>query len=192
MVNHTLNGDDANWGTPYPIPVAGAADVNSDDISSIIAYDNYIGVMWSDQSGGRRMNFAAHADGSGDDPADWQIVTAYGASGDDHINLKSLHADPSGKLFAIVKTSNSSALIVLLVCTGGICTSARNWAAHVVYNSNADPTRPIMLIDEDNRDLYIFARVKAIAGGNGEIFYKKAAISANPGHSAGGSYKRAD
>ncbi|HEX6384463.1 MAG TPA: IPT/TIG domain-containing protein [Anaerolineae bacterium] len=174
IVNHTLNGDDANWGMPYPIPVAGAGDVNSDDISSIIAYDGHIGVMWSDQSGGKRMSFAAHADGSGDSPADWQGVTAYSVSGDDHINLKSLHADPSGKLFAVVKTSRGAALIVLLVCTSGTCTLASNWTPHVVYNSNADPTRPILLIDEDNRDLYIFARVKVV--GDGEIYYKKTAI----------------
>ena len=175
MVNHS-NGDDAIWATPHQLPVASAANVNSDDISSIIAYDNHIGVMWSDQSGGRSMSFAAHADGGGDDAADWQGVTAYGASGDDHINLKSLHADASGKLFAVIKTSNNSALIVLLVCDSGDCTTPSDWDFYNVYNSNADPTRPMMMIDEDNRDLYIFARVKAIEGGDGEIYYKKAAI----------------
>src|SRR5919198_948517 len=49
MVNHSLNGDDQTWSTPVVLPVPGADLVGKDDISSIIAFDGRIGVMWSDQ-----------------------------------------------------------------------------------------------------------------------------------------------
>ncbi len=166
-VNHSQNGNDADWAEPAVLPVGDGANVDSDDLSSLVAFDGHIGVMWSNQSGSNRILFAIHADG--DDPTDWQTVAAYTTSGDDHINVKSLQSDPSGKVFAVVKTSRSAALIVVLVCHGGTCTSASDWSAHTVYGniSSGSPTRPALLIDTSNRDLYVFARV------DNSIYYKR-------------------
>jgi len=94
------------------------------------------------------MYFAVHQD---TDPNDqnWQSVSAYNpgnGGADDHINLKSLQTDNAGNLFAVTKTSFSSAnqpLILLLACTSGACTSASNWQAHTVYRYQDDDTRPI-------------------------------------------------
>ncbi|HEX6384467.1 MAG TPA: hypothetical protein VF177_07340 [Anaerolineae bacterium] len=175
-VAHTIGGDDMNWMAPYELPVPGASGLSSDDISAIIAFQGRIGVMWSNQSQ-NKMYFAAHPDGAADDS--WQSVSAYNPSADDHINIKSLQTDNAGNVFAVVKTSFSSLGepgIVLLVCSGGSCTSAANWQAHVVYErqSGTQKTRPILLIDTDNRDVYVFM---ADTGG-GKIYYKKTSIDA--------------
>ena len=166
-VNHSQNGNDADWGTPYVLPVGSDANVDADDLSSLIAYSGHVGVMWSNQKGAKKMFFAVHQDGT--DPNTWTSVAVYTVSGDDHINLKSLQSDPSGKVFAAVKTSNSAALLLVMVCHTGTCTSASDWTAHTAYTGadGGSPTRPALLIDTSNRDLYIFARV------NNDIYYKR-------------------
>ncbi|MCZ7573770.1 MAG: DNRLRE domain-containing protein [Ardenticatenaceae bacterium] len=169
MVNHSLGGDDANWNTPFVLPATDASNLSSDDISSIIAFGGHIGIMWSNQRT-KQMYFASHVDGQ---PAGtWESTASYTVSADDHINLKSLEADPSGNLFAVIKTSKSAALIILLACRRGTCTSAGDWTAHTVYTaSDGSPTRAILLIDTDNHDLYIFARIED-ANANSTIRYK--------------------
>ena len=175
MINHS-NGADNLWGTPYPLPAGGAENVASDDISSLITYKQYVGVMWSNQKTiPFRMNFAVHSDGDSDKA--WNTISAYSVSGDDHINLKSLESDSAGNVFAVIKTNRSAALIVVMVCknTVNACTSVSDWTPHTVYNSlTYNPTRPLMLIDETNRHLYVFTR-NDDAGGNGNgIYYKRA------------------
>lgn len=175
MINHS-NGADNLWGTPYPLPASGAENVYSDDISSLITYKQYVGVMWSNQKTAPfRMNFAVHSNGDSD--RTWNTISAYSVSGDDHINLKSLESDSAGNVFAVIKTNRSAALIVVMVCknTVSACTSVSDWTPHTVYNSlTYNPTRPLMLIDETNRHLYVFTR-NDDAGGNGNgIYYKRA------------------
>jgi len=183
-VNHSIGGDDANWGTPYVMPVGTAANVATDDLATLINYNGHIGVMWSNQSSGIKMYFAAHVDGAGDTAADWKVAATYSLSGDDHINLKSLHSDAAGNLFAVIKTSFSAApdkqnppkpLIVVLACTQGDCTTISDWSAHTAYMTNeGNPTRPMLLIDTTNRNLYVFARVVDNTGVG--IFYKMSSI----------------
>jgi hypothetical protein len=145
--------------------------VNSDDISSVIAYSQHIGIMWSSQKGGEAMYFAVHPDSAPDNV--WTNLLAYGVSGDDHLSLKSLEADSAGNVFAAIKTSNSSAVVVVLVCENNInrCKNASNWASHTVYSSTTtSPTRPIMVIDESNRELMVFTRNSD--DGQEGIYYK--------------------
>ncbi len=185
MVNHSV-GDDSAWGTPYVLPVAGASGIDSDDISSLIAYNGMIGVMWSNQKT-RTMYFAVHADGLSD--GIWASIRAYAPGGDaadDHINLKSLQTDGRGKVFAVVKTSFNRAAspsIVLLACTDGSgCASAGSWQAATVYMGLQDQTRPLLLIDTDNRDLHVFSADE----GGGAVYHKSSdldtiAFSPGPG-----------
>ena len=180
MVSHTLNGNDASWGTPFVLPVGSIANVSSDDLSAVTTFDgDKIVVMWSQQSSGLRMYVATHVDGAPD--GSWQSATAYATSGDDHINIKSL-SDNAGQLFAVVKTSNSAAetgLIVVLVCrnTASNCTQTSDWASYPVYDSGGgtfDATRAILLIDQTNRKLYVFASLSY--DGDRAIFYKSTSI----------------
>ena len=173
MINHSRNGNDADWGVPYVLPVTGANNTTSDDISSLINFGDRIGVMWSNQSTDT-MYFATHLDSEPNDQV-WESIDAYNPGGnaaDDHINLKSLQADSAGRVFAVTKTSFSTStqpLIVLLVCSVLPCTNSGDWEAYTVYQERQDDTRPILLIDTDNRNLHVFTTG---SGPGGEIRHK--------------------
>ena len=178
MVAHSnaSGGGDSDWTTPFVIPVAGT-DVKSDDLSSVVAFDGYIGLMWSRQKSGIDMHFAAHKDGTADNL--WTSIIPYAVSGDDHMNLKSLQSDNAGRLFAMIKTSLNAKLMQLLVCdsTATSCTDPGDWTSHQVWDSTFVPTRPLLLIDTSNRELYIFARIRSGDVTLGDsIYYKKASL----------------
>jgi outer membrane biosynthesis protein TonB len=175
FVNHTLNGNDASWGSPYT-PVLNGTAVSGDDISSLIAFGgNRIGLMWSNENDDA-MYFATHVDGA--DPGQWTRETALGGPNlaDDHINLK---ADSSGRIYAAVKTSESSgssALIRLLVRdTGG------TWSSHTFATVADGHTRPIVVLDEQHQMVHMFASGPANGNPTGEvggiIFEKSAPMS---------------
>jgi PKD repeat protein len=155
-VNRTV-GDDRTWGTPFVLPVAGT-NVTVDDNSAVIAFaGNKIGLLWSNQTTANdAMYFAVHDDGQPD--ATWSASrTAIQGPGtaDDHINLKSLQSDASGRVFAAVKTSfttSAAPLVMLLVrepTTG-------DWSSSPIATVAACPNRPIVLIDSENRVLHAF------------------------------------
>lgn len=180
MVNHTLNQNDATWGTPFILPAAGAGAVGTDDMASIIAYNGRIGVMWSSRAGSAKMYFASHVDGTGDTAADWTSLAVYTPSGDDHMNLKAFQSDSEGHLYAVVKTSFTlnanpeQPWIVLLACKTLPCAAANNWTPYTVWTtSDKSPTRAQLLIDTENRDLYIFSRIIYDLNNNKKgIYYK--------------------
>ena len=168
-VNRTTSGD-SSWGTPFELPVSGTA-VDNDDISSVIAFGGTkIGVFWSNQKGSS-FHFAVHDDSAAD--ATWgSSVGVYPGSGnaDDHMNLKSLQTDGSGRVFAVVKTSKtgSSPSIVLLVRS----TSAV-WAAHTIWTGSNGLTRPIVMIDTSNSRIHAFAAKES----GGPVYTKTAPLS---------------
>ena len=190
MVNHSLNGDDRTWAQPFVLPAAGADSVGADDISSIIAFNGRIGVMWSDQdrssngNEGRepiavRMLFAVHQDGQ--DPFSWQSDEVFTPSGDDHINFKAVQSDGEGNVFAAIKTDKDSKLIILLVCKTSLsgCGKKSDWSHFEVYRSKVfDPTRPMLLIDAEKRELYVFAVIEddRVIDDQRAIYYKKTPI----------------
>ena len=169
-VNRTVGGD-STWGTPFVLPVAGTS-VTSDDISSLIAFGgNKIGVMWSNQSSSV-MHFAVHTDGQPDTTWTPSEAPFSGAgNADDHINLK---ADRSGRVFAAVKTEQTAAsapLILLLVRDP----ANGSWTRHVFSRVSDDHTRAIVLLDETNAVVHMFATA-AVTGGT--IYQKTAPIGA--------------
>lgn len=181
LINRTLGGGDRDWGEPF-VPPVGGTDVSPDDISAVVAFDlktaaPRIGVMWSNQNDDA-MYFAAHRDDAPD--GEWQATrTAVQGPGaaDDHVNLKSLQTDSSGKIFAAVKTSldkvqnpNPNAPQVLLSVLG----QNGDFDNHVFGRVGDRHTRPMVLIDQSNRDLYMFATAPT---GGGAIFYKKTSLN---------------
>jgi PKD repeat protein len=153
-VNRTIGGD-ATWGTPFVLPVSGTS-VSSDDISSVVAFGgNRIGVMWSNQAASA-VYFAVHVDG--DAATTWQPSrTAVQGSGsaDDHLNLKSLQS-AGGRVFAAIKTSHgsSSAPLIMLLVRDPATTG---WSSHVFGTVANNHTRPIVLLDETNGVVHMFA-----------------------------------
>jgi trimeric autotransporter adhesin len=158
--------NDASWGTAFSI---NPANVNSDDISSLIAFGgNKIGVMWSNQATSTDY-FAIHSDSAADNV--WTIENALQGPklADDHINLKT---DSSGRVFAAVKTSKSGSsepLNMLLVRS-----TAGSWSSHVFGLKRDNHTRPIVLIDEANGLVRMFATAPESGG---TIYQKTSPLS---------------
>jgi uncharacterized repeat protein (TIGR02543 family) len=155
-VNRSL-GDDLTWGAPFIVPTQGS-NLSSDDISTLVAFNGKIGVVWSNQSEAR-IYFAFHYDNKAD--TDWEAREialedpSLGAVADDHLNIK-LTEDSGGNLYVTNKTSlsGSSAPGVYLLkrsFSGG-------WSKYVVATNSDNYTRPIVVIDDENRELYVFAK----------------------------------
>jgi hypothetical protein len=163
FVNRSTTSDSV-WGPPFVIP--GAATLQADDISSIIAYKDQngssIGVLWSNHNTPSSMLFSFHKDGDPD--TTWRpIETIYSSTcaADDHINLKSIQADASGTIFAVVKTSfgdsgcggSSNPVMINLV----VRKPNNTWKTFPFGYKSDDHTRPVLLLDTTNRKVYIFA-----------------------------------
>src|SRR5215208_3055185 len=175
--NRTLSNDQT-WGTPFVLPVRGTS-VSADDIASVVAFDSQIGVMWSNQVDSA-MYFATHTDGDPDDVWQGSRTAIQGPNyADDHISLRSLQAaDSSGRVFAAVKTShndvanpNPNAPLNLLL----VRDRDGNWTNNVFGRVGDNHTRPIVMLDEEHRDLYMFATAPCCTGG--AIYYKKTSLS---------------
>jgi hypothetical protein len=131
--------------------------------------------MWGNQTQViHQYYFATHADGAGD--FTWQSGVALAGNGlemaDDHINLKALSGDPSGRVFAAVKTSlngTNDPLIVLLVLRPD-----GTWANYTFGTAGQNHTRPIVEIDQQNRNLYMFAANPCCSGD--VIYYKQTSL----------------
>jgi hypothetical protein len=170
MVNHSI-GSDNTWATPFVLPVAGASNLDSDDISSIITFDRgtanpKVGVLWSNQND-EKMYFAIHLDGMNE--AVWAGFGVYvdptsANAADDHINIK-LQSDGVG-VYAVTKTSNSGSqpLIILHSCPSA-CSVAGSWTHTTVYRRNENHTRAILLLDTTHRKVNIFS-TSPESGGN--------------------------
>src|SRR5215211_147266 len=180
-VNHSL-ADDKSWGTPSVLPVNGTT-VSADDIAGIAAFDTQtaapqIGVMWSNQVDDA-MYFATHKDGDPDNVWQQSRTAIQGPkTADDHISIRSVQADDvSGRVFVAVKTSlgdlqnadTNAPLILLLVRD-----QAGNWTNYRVGRVIDHHTRPIVMIDQEHRNLYVFATHDENCGA---IYYKKTPLS---------------
>lgn len=169
FVTHSTSSD-ASWVAPYVLPVPNATNLDADDISTLVSYGNssgrYIGVLYSNQTDGT-LNFASHADGAADTVWTRTVVNGGPKVPDDHLNIKSLMSDGSGRVFAIVKTSlndkspsvPSDPLIVLWVLSNG------TWSSTTVWTVAENATRGIVLLDSQHRRVYAFMAAPCCSGG---------------------------
>ena len=172
-VNRTV-GNDLTWGVPFDLPVQGG-NVNSDDISSVIAFGNKIGVMWSNQVD-KKTYFAVHVDGAAD--AIWQareeaLAEAGLALADDHLNLK-VSCDADGALYAVTKTSLTSSTDPLIYVLKRSPTGS--WSRYLAGTVADSHSRPILLLDKDMNTVYVFAEGDKTGR---QLIYMKAASTAN-------------
>jgi hypothetical protein len=189
-VNHSRTSD-SDWNPNLAVPIPGApttaTSVSADDISSLVAFDGKIGVLWSNESPGQfsgssdtAFYFAYHVDGAAD--TSWVTTPIYRqpSAADDHINIKSLQSDPSGNVFAMVKTSyNSTTQPQLLLFVAKKNGSSYSWNTYVESTHADNQTRPLLLIDTSQRLLYVFTSDE----GGGNIYYKLTSMD-NPNFSS--------
>lgn len=154
--------DDRTWGTPFALPVSGA-DVAADDLSSIVAFGgNRIGILWSNQKTNSFV-FAVHDDGAPDGAWRTEVAAAGALIADDHINLKT---DAAGNVYAAVKTSRTSpsdTLIALLVRS-----TSGEWSLTPVATVRESNTRPIVLLDEEQRKIHVLMTGPQAPSTNGQ------------------------
>ena len=186
--NVTSPGQDASWGTPTSLPVANATGLDPDDISTIVAYGKptsqggtggHVGVMWSNQAASTTY-FSVHNDGG---PVDaWQAPEAVTVPGpkqsDDHLNVKQLQTDNSGRVWAVIKTGlddigagpSAPQIVVARRGAGG------GWS-RATFGTIADcHTRPTLMLDATNNLVHVYATAPdsgcPYSGTPGSIFEK--------------------
>lgn len=152
--------DGVTWGTPFPHPDASLSSVSVDDTSAVIAFDGKMGVMWSRQVGNSTdgMYWSIHDDTAAPN-AGWSTAKPAVSglrTGDDHMNLKWLDSTLSGKVFAAIKTSNTSATLPLIQLLA-LDTATGTWSKHTIATVSECPNRVIVLIDEAAQQIRTFA-----------------------------------
>jgi hypothetical protein len=173
-VAHTTTGD-SGWVVPFK-PRSPDTTIKADDLSSIVAFRGQVGVMWSDQETGA-FRFAIHKDADPD--SIWTTENALAGTNlaDDHINLKNFVEDPSGRIFAVVKTSlndlstaspTDPLIVVLQRDVDG------TWSSHVAAEVQDDATRPIIQVDATDNRLLVFMTAP-VSGGT--IYVKSSPLS---------------
>jgi hypothetical protein len=180
-----------SWRSPFVIPVA-SPNLAPDDISAIVAYGgNKIGVMWSDQLTGT-VRWATRTDGTkANSTSSWKLQDAVKGNklADDHLSVKTLQSDNSGRVFAAIKTSlndgstnKSLAQVVLVVFKPGTGSFSKSTIATV----GDCVTRPQIILDTQNNTVHAFhtapgtgVRGCAYSGTPGTIYEKTASMD-NP------------
>lgn len=157
---------DTNWASPFVPPVSGTS-VTADDISAIIANRGRIVLVWSNQ-GTDAIYVATHVDGA--DPGSWEASRRPlegPKTADDHLSVRALEADAAGRVFVAVKTSldnatpvdqNAPQIYLLVLGTDDV------WRKYVHSRVRDKTTRPIVLIDEEHRELYMFVTAPTPGG----------------------------
>lgn len=177
-VNATVTpGDDATWGTPFALPVEAANTLKPDDIATLVQFRGQIGVMWSNQNDSA-VHFSVHQ--PGDPVGTWSpsvTVTVPGAGqADDHLNIKSIEGDSTGRVFAVIKTSldaqgpSAPAIVVLARSATG------QWSRATFGTFGDCHTRPILMLDGTAGLVHVYATAPDsgcdYSGSNGSIFEK--------------------
>ncbi|HEY9357580.1 MAG TPA: PKD domain-containing protein [Arthrobacter sp.] len=186
-VNNSEPGG-TNWTAPFVLPVANPNPAQ-DDISAVVAFgQNKIGVMWSDQLTDS-VWWATRTDGTAPaSTSSWKVQPAIQGNkqSDDHLNLKTLQADSSGRVYAAVKTSLNDLpwnpalpqlqLLVFKPGTGSFSTSTISTVGDCV-------SRPQIVLDTQNNLVHAFQTAPptsvsgcAYSGVAGSIYEKTASM----------------
>ncbi|MBD3376182.1 hypothetical protein GF406_14190 [candidate division KSB1 bacterium] len=168
MMNRSLD-DDRSWGEPFNLP-AQKNELDPETISSLIAFDGNIGVMWSDQLS-NTVYFSVHPDSAHDRLWQEREVALHipgKEMADDHIHLKT----HQGMVWAVTKTSLTDPKDPLIVLLKRMPQGL--WQHYTVGKVEDRQTRPILLIDKDNECLYVIT--SAIQNHISGVFVNKSFI----------------
>jgi len=174
--------NDASWSTPFALPVAGTTV--GPDVALMVANGSRMAMVWTNQADGA-IYFTSHADGEPPEAWDPTTTALQGTQlADNHITARSLGGPDGPSLFVVVKTSldvlpdsqpTDPQMLLLELRPDG------KWRSHVYGRLQDRHTRPLLLVDDDARELYIFA---VSPFGEGSVYYKRTsadAIDLRPG-----------
>ena len=174
-VTHTVEGDDSRWVEPFVPPLEGTT-VGYDDVSEVVAFGSQVGLAWgnqNDESGKSGYYFATHDDGAPED--EWRpdnpVMGAEWAN--DHLNLKT---DSEGRVYMTLKTRRDRIDRELGAPYNMLWVRDREgeWTDHVFGTVGDSHTRALVLIDEEDRLLYMFASSPTCSGG--KVYFKRTSL----------------
>lgn len=177
-VTHSTGTDGLTWVAPYDLPVSHASTLGTDEMSTLVAYNGKIGVMWGNENDGT-VNWAAHVDGAADTTWSLTVLCDFNSfknnkCPDDHMNVKSLDADGTGRVFAVVKTSlndgSSTNPTDPLEIVWAYNPATNKWTRSTAWTVADNVTRAITLLDTSNKEIHVFAAAPCCSGG---IIYRK-------------------
>lgn len=165
-------GDGDAWVSPFELPsIAGPVQA---DQAALVAFGNRIGVLWINL-GENAVYFSVHDDGAPD--TSWETVrTAVDGLIGDQDDLALQAFDSEARVFAAVQTSlgsqpNANELapkLLLLELLPDL-----QWRQHLFGRVNDHHSNPALLIDREERSLYMFATAP---GQGGAVYYKKTSV----------------
>lgn len=168
MFNYS-DGDDRVWGEPRVLPTQNAGALSVDDIAAIVSFGgDRIGIAWSDQRMST-MYFAVHVDGAPLDEWSEEVIINELDAVDDHINLK---AESEGRVFLASKTSEKRERPLAVLYVRAV---DGRWSVYPFGTGRDGHTRPIVLLDEDQRRVHMFA---AAPESGGVIYHKQTSLDA--------------
>ena len=172
---HTQDADDSRWVEPYAPPLRGVKG-NDDDVATVVAMGSQVGLAWSnqyDEGGNAGFFFATHDDGAPDDS--WQSDNPVQGPGwaNDHLNVKT---DSEGRVYMALKTrwdridrrpDRPFSMLWVRDPNGG-------WESHEFGKVRDAHTRSLVLLDEEQNTLYMFASAPTCTGG--KVYYKRSSL----------------
>lgn len=145
-----------SWGRVITLATGGTAA--TPEAGALVAFDDRVGMLWSDQATGS-FRFASHR--AGDDPTVWtrEVAVQGPTEADNHVSLTRVPGDAGDTLLAVVKTGDGDALgdpaagrIELLVRPpGGAWKSVRVSEVADLLND------PVLQVDLVTRTVHVFA-----------------------------------
>ena len=144
---YTMGADD-HWSVPAVLPTC-TVDFTTDDICSIVRFNNRVGAFWSNKNLGKFL-FSQHFDGG--PSGNWSGPETALNGWEDHLDLAS---DSTGRVFAAVKTSAEEVKLLVRAAAGG-------WQQYLVSDRAHPLTRPNIVLNETEQ----LVRVFASGGGN--------------------------
>ncbi len=174
-VSHTVGGDDSRWVEPFVPPLEGTT-VGSDDVSGVVAFGSQVGLAWgnqNDESGKSGYYFATHEDGAPDDEWRPDNPVAGPEWANDHLNLK---ADSEGRVYMTLKTRRDRIDRQLGAPYNMLWVRDQEgaWKSDAFGTVGDSHTRAQLLIDEEDRLLYMFASSPTCSGG--KVYYKRTSL----------------
>lgn len=135
------------WVPAYPVPRQGGR-LSPGEIVDMVAFDDRVGVFWSDQRRGE-FRFASRAAAGPERSWTTEIVARGPGIADDHVSTAVLWRPEGDVVLAAVKTSlgdageaDSSPLVVVLRRE-----DAGTWSPHTVATVGDNWTRPVLALD---------------------------------------------
>jgi PKD repeat protein len=167
---HSLNGNDTTWSTPALLPFASATGLDPEDVSALVAFDGKVALLWTDRIAGE-IGCALRADTSAQ--TSWVFESALLAPGavSDTLDV----ASSAGRLF--VATGSPTGAVRLLRRQAGAAGSGV-WSQHTVADAATGLSQPIVLVDETQQRVRVFATGAAPSGGTSlgaGVIYEKGA-----------------